>query len=391
MANNTNTSWERIQQGVSDTERLIGQKEYNASMIKARQTLEFMVKLLSERAGLDDGCDLKTQIDLLYQNRWISKSACEHYHKIRIIGNAAVHDGDSNAYSANQAYHMLSQEVYAFTDSKNAGRTTGRSFQPSKAAPASGRYSSGSSQNNSAARYGSGQSSSTGRYGSSPSQSPSAGRYNSGSSQSPSAGRYGSGSSQNSPASRYGSASAQGGAQILSGASSTQAGRSASSRSPQPARSSQGNRSSQNNRRSSSPSRRRTPQKRQTITLYDLLKLLVPVLCIILLFFVIRLFKPGEDTKDTTAATTPSAEYMTEPPSADAVPDTTAADNAAPIYKTTDTLNVRSQPNTDGERIGQLAAGTTVEYIRAHDAEWAVILYNGQEAYVASQYLSAES
>ena len=163
MANNTNTSWERIQQGVSDTERLIGQKEYNASMIKARQTLEFMVKLLSERAGLDDGCDLKTQIDLLYQNRWISKSACEHYHKIRIIGNAAVHDGDSNAYSANQAYHMLSQEVYAFTDSKNAGRTTGRSFQPSKAAPASGRYSSGSSQNNSAARYGSGQSSSTGR------------------------------------------------------------------------------------------------------------------------------------------------------------------------------------------------------------------------------------
>ena len=390
MANNTNTSWERIQQGVSDTERLIGQKEYNASMIKARQTLEFMVKLLSERAGLDDGCDLKTQIDLLYQNRWISKSACEHYHKIRIIGNAAVHDGDSNAYSANQAYHMLSQEVYAFTDSKNAGRTTGRSFQPSKAAPASGRYSSGSSQNNSAARYGSGQSSSTGRYGSSPSQSPSAGRYNSGSSQSPSAGRYGSGSSQNSPASRYGSASAQGGAQILSGASSTQTGRSASSRSTQPARSSQGNRSSQNNRRSSSPSRRRTPQKRQTITLYDLLKLLVPVLCIILLFFVIRLFKPGEDTKDTTAATTPSAEYMTEPPSADAVSDTTAADNAAPIYKTTDTLNVRSQPNTDGERIGQLAAGTTVEYIRAHDAEWAVILYNGQEAYVASQYLSAE-
>ena len=390
MANNTNTSWERIQQGVSDTERLIGQKEYNASMIKARQTLEFMVKLLSERAGLDDGCDLKTQIDLLYQNRWISKSACEHYHKIRIIGNAAVHDGDSNAYSANQAYHMLSQEVYAFTDSKNAGRTTGRSFQPSKAAPASGRYSSSSSQNNPAARYGSGQSSSTGRYGSSSSQSPSAGRYGSSPSQSPSAGRYGSGSSQNSPASRYGSASAQGGAQILSGASSTQAGRSASSRSTQPARSSQKARSSQNNRRSSSPSRRRTPQKRQTITLYDLLKLLVPVLCIILLFFVIRLFKPGEDTKDTTAATTPSAEYMTEPPSADAVPDTTAADNAAPVYKTTDTLNVRSQPNTDGERIGQLAAGTTVEYIRAHDSEWAVILYNGQEAYVASQYLSAE-
>lgn len=341
MANNTNTSWERIQQGVRDTERLIGQKEYNASMVKARQTLEFMVKQLSERAGLDASCDLKNQIDLLYQNRWISKSACEHYHKIRIIGNAAVHDGDSNAYNANQAYHMLSQEVYAFTDSKNAGRTTGRSFQSSKTASGSGR----------------------------------------------------SGASQNSTSARYGSGSSQEEAQILSGASSAQARRTASSRNTQSARPSQrprSSQSSQSNRRNSSPSRRRTPQKRQSITLYDLLKLLVPVLCIILLFFVIRLFKPGEDTKDTAAATTPSAEFMTEPSSADAVPDTTVEGNSAPVYKTTDTLNVRSQPNTEGERIGQLAAGTTVEYIRAHDDEWAVILYNGQEAYVASQYLSAE-
>lgn len=317
MANNTNTSWERIQQGVSDTERLIGQKEYNASMVKARQTLEFMVKLLSERAGLDEGCDLKTQIDLLYQNRWISKSACEHYHKIRIIGNAAVHDGDSNAYNANQAYHMLSQEVYAFTDSKNAGRTTGRSFQSSRAVQDSGRCTSDSSRNGSAPRYGSA-------------------------------------ASQNSSGARYASGS------------------------------------SQNNRRSSSSSRRRAPQKRQPFTLYDLLKFLVPVLCIILLFFVIRLFKPGSDTKDTSAATTPPVEFMTESTSADPMTDTTAAENAAPVYKTTDTLNVRSQPNTEGDRIGQLAAGTTVEYIRAHDAEWAVILYNGQEAYVASQYLSAE-
>ena len=33
-----------------------------------------------------------------------------------MIGNKAAHEGDSNAYSANQAYHMLSQEVYTFSD-----------------------------------------------------------------------------------------------------------------------------------------------------------------------------------------------------------------------------------------------------------------------------------
>ena len=44
MAMNGNSSWDKIQQGVKDTERLIVQREYNASMVKARQTLEFMVK-----------------------------------------------------------------------------------------------------------------------------------------------------------------------------------------------------------------------------------------------------------------------------------------------------------------------------------------------------------
>ena len=37
-----NSPWERIQQGVTETERLIGQKQYNMAMIKSRQTLEIM-------------------------------------------------------------------------------------------------------------------------------------------------------------------------------------------------------------------------------------------------------------------------------------------------------------------------------------------------------------
>ncbi|MEI3168574.1 MAG: DUF4145 domain-containing protein [Lachnospiraceae bacterium] len=116
MAMGGNSSWDKIQQGVKDTERLIVQREYNASMIKARQTLEFMVKNLADQAGIMDESDLKGMIDMLYENRWISKTTCEHYHKIRMIGNKAAHEGDANAYSANQAYHMLSQEVYTFAD-----------------------------------------------------------------------------------------------------------------------------------------------------------------------------------------------------------------------------------------------------------------------------------
>ncbi len=42
--------WEKIQQGVSETERLIAQKDYNKAMIQARQTLEVMVKSLGNKA-----------------------------------------------------------------------------------------------------------------------------------------------------------------------------------------------------------------------------------------------------------------------------------------------------------------------------------------------------
>ena len=44
--------WEKIQKNVQETERLMGQKKYNQSMIKARQTLEYMVKLKCDRAGI---------------------------------------------------------------------------------------------------------------------------------------------------------------------------------------------------------------------------------------------------------------------------------------------------------------------------------------------------
>lgn len=262
--------WDKIQTGVKDTERLIGQKDYNSAMVKTRQTLELMVKILAERAAIADTSDLMTLIDMLYQNRWISKTSCEHYHKLRMIGNKAVHEGDNNAYNANQAYHLLSQEVYSFT-------------------------------------------------------------------------------------SDYGN--------VPRGTSLRQA-----SRGSQSAR-----------------SRRKSSKKRRGLTVYDLLKLLVPVLCIVLLILVIRLVKPGSDAVTPSTAATTATEAQGSSPSTE-----TTTEVPAVVYKTTTTVNVRPQPNTGGDRIAKLDSGVTVEYVRAHDNEWAVILYEGKEAYIASQYLTTE-
>ena len=70
--------WEKIQKNVQETERLMGQKKYNQSMIKARQTLEYMVKLKCDQAGIVES-SLDHMIHELYDGQWISKSTAEHY------------------------------------------------------------------------------------------------------------------------------------------------------------------------------------------------------------------------------------------------------------------------------------------------------------------------
>ena len=122
MANVENTSiWDKIQRNVQDVERLVGQKKYNLSMSKARQTLEYMVKLQCDKAGIVEG-SLENMIRELYETKCITKSTAEHYLQILSIGNKAIKENDNSAYNANQAYHILTQEIYAFANEKEATR-----------------------------------------------------------------------------------------------------------------------------------------------------------------------------------------------------------------------------------------------------------------------------
>lgn len=131
--NDIPNGWDKIRQNVQETERLIGQKKYNQSMIKARQTLEYMVKLKCDQAGIVES-SLDHMIHELYDGQWISKSTAEHYLQILSIGNKAAREGDNSAYNANQAYHVLSQEIYSFTDADKAAPRPRRSQTQSRQA-----------------------------------------------------------------------------------------------------------------------------------------------------------------------------------------------------------------------------------------------------------------
>ena len=127
------TSWQQIQQGVKEAERLIVNKNYNLVMVKARQTLECMVRCMAEKACLVEG-DLSDTIDQLYEGGWINKTTKDNYHTIRILGNKAVHENDNTAYNANQAYQLLTQEVHAFSHDGGAPEGGGpREYLPEEA------------------------------------------------------------------------------------------------------------------------------------------------------------------------------------------------------------------------------------------------------------------
>lgn len=293
-------SWERIQGGVRETERLIGQKKYNLSMIKARQTLEFMVKNLCDKAGIVES-GLIDMIDALFENGSISKTTCEHYHKIRTIGNKATHEEDNSAYNANQAHHLLSQEVYTFANDYGDKKKRAAAV---------------------------------------PSRST---------------------SSRNTPS------------------------RTASPRQGED----QPRRKSSSSGRSNSR-RRKARKSGFSIDPGSLLKPLLLIAIIVVLIFIIKMIRPEkEKVVETTAPVTTEMTTVAETTTEET--ETVAPTTEAPVvYKTNDTVNVRSTPSTDTARIGVLAPGTVVEYVREHDEKWCVIKYNGSEAYAAKEFIVSE-
>ena len=235
--------------------------------IQARQTVEYMVKLQCDQAGIVES-SMDAMIRELYNSGWISKSTAEHYLQIYEIGTKAAKNGDNGAYNANQAYHVLSQEIYSFADNGKPSR--GR--RPAGARPQQSR-----SRNSASERTGSGL---------------------------------------------------------------------------QPT---------------------------------DILKFVVPIVLVIILIVLIRVLTPKKPATEETSAPVITTEAA-ETTEAATEPENTVSGS----YKTTTTLNVRKEPSTDADRIGKLDPGASVEYLRDYDDTWAVIKYNGQEAYVAKEFLTAE-
>ena len=358
MGTTDNNFWIKIQQGLRETEILMNQQQYNLSMIKARQTVEYMVNYLGEKALIVEG-DLADSIDQLFEGRLISKTSKDHYHRIRMIGNKAVHEGSDSPYDAGEALKLLAGEVNAFANTFHRESPEDATYKQRQAplrpvaiAP-NNRAQRSSSQKSSSQKNSSQRDSSHG-------DNAQRGNTQRGNTQK--------GNTQRSGSHRGNAPQGQ--------AHRPQSGNKAAS-------SGQALRTASKGR-----SRRRSRQSAPETN--GLLKPALIFLGILVLVLIFIKLVPGKGGKQNPAPTETSTQISTEVPTTSETPEeTTEAETEAPItYTTKSKLNVRSKPSTDGTRLGSLAADTKVEFVKTYDDKWSVIMFEGKEAYIATEFLT---
>lgn len=144
--------------------------------------------------------------------------------------------------------------------------------------------------------------------------------------------------------------------------------------------------------RSASGSARRRREEPVSANIYDILKILIPVACAILLVILVRTLWTGgkSETAQTIAETTTIAETNESTSEAETTEAETAAEK---IYVTTSNVNLRSAPNTDEgtQVLRTIPSGTELTVKGDYDTDWVIVDENGQDAYVNKAYIQEKT
>ena len=118
----------------------------------------------------------------------------------------------------------------------------------------------------------------------------------------------------------------------------------------------------------------------------SLMKIGLLVACLLVVVLIIRAlaFSKKKTVVETTAALTTEAETTVAPETESSTEEST---EAAKRYFVTTGVRVRTKPDTaNSEVLTVLDEGSEIDY----NNEWVKINYNGQEAYIAKQYVRSE-
>ena len=355
--------WGKIRNDLNQAQQCILNGQYGEAMILDKRILKALVRMQIDKAVLVSN-NLESDIDQLLENQLISNQSRNNYHTIRIYGDQAESGEVPTSQAANDSFALIRDELNIYVDS-----TQRRSTVPN--------------YNDDSSTYSSGGTTS----------------YSDGTSESFSgneSGNYSYAGSSSSPDDL-----SQVSIPIANGAADNRSsGYRHNNRPTRPLRDSErlsrnsGRRSSQASRngRSGRGSGGRVRRRRGfEWNLYNIMKFLIPITCLILLLILVNIIRNGSSkaTIETTAASTEAAIETTEAP-LDTVPETTAVPETSAVssvWVTTTGVKVRTEPNTNCEVLEVLDAGVQVTYKGSPDDEWIMIDYNGRDAYVNKQFV----
>ena len=143
-------------------------------------------------------------------------------------------------------------------------------------------------------------------------------------------------------------------------------------------------------RRGGAPARPQRQSSGGGVNIYDVLRILIPLICIILLVILIRnLIPSGEETATSPVETTTEAVPVETVP--ETVPPTTEPPTEAPTRYMIkgNNVNVRYEPNTGARIYEQLSDGTEIgEIEEVEGGDWVRITRDGGEYYVGRDYVT---
>ena len=345
MAERENTVWGEIRVQLSDVQNFLLNGQYKEAVILDKEILTLLVRMQIDQA-LMVSSSLEGDINQLFEGGVISEQARDTYHGIRAFGELAELGNETSAQDANDSFSMLRDALSSYVDENQEGR------REESAAP---RVNPNS-------------------YGEEAPRLRTDG-YN----------------ERRASATTITQEEDDGGLGIPIRRNNGRTAKASSASGRTVAGQRSGNVKRRVSGRSGSVQRKGRKTAGQEIDLYNILKIALPVAILLVVVLIIRMiaFPKRKTPVMTTAAVSTTAETAE---SIETESSTEESTEAAKRYFVTTGVRVRTKPSTtDSEVLTVLEAGTEVDFKSDYNDEWISINYNGQEAYVAKQYVRSET
>ena len=105
------------EQGLMDMAGLISKGEYNLALVKGRQVAEQLIRGYAKENRLIY-TDLADTIENLYGESTIGRGSRDAFHTIRQLGNKAVHENDNDPKDAENSYYLLKNEIEVYLNTE---------------------------------------------------------------------------------------------------------------------------------------------------------------------------------------------------------------------------------------------------------------------------------